>query len=222
MAAAIPVVLAAVKVVGTVMSVVTMVKGIKDGNLLQAVAGGFGAFMGVSSLMSGAAAGSASAAAGAADAGAADAGAAAAGTAAKVATPAASFMSPAVDAFAAPTAQLGSGLSTASTGMTGSSILSGQSPGLLTGSTVDAALSAGAGTVEKSIGDRLIEAGSQVGGFMKDNPELVKVGAGLLGGYTQGKAAEEKMAYDKRLEDERRARRGYSVAPTNNPFAVGV
>lgn len=217
MAAAIPVVLAAVKVVGTVMSVVTMVKGIKDGNLLQAVAGGFGAFMGVSSLMSGAAAGSASAAAGAADAG-----AAAAGTAATAATPAASFMSPAVDAFAAPTAQLGSGLSTASTGMTGSSILSGQSPGLLTGSTVDAALSAGAGTVEKSIGDRLIEAGSQVGGFMKDNPELVKVGAGLLGGYTQGKAAEENMAYDKRLEDERRARRGYSVAPTNNPFAVGV
>lgn len=217
MAAAIPVVLAAVKVVGTVMSIVTMVKGIKDGNLMQAVAGGFGAFMGVSSLMSGMAAGSASAAAGAADAG-----AAAAGTAATAATPAASFMSPAVDAFAAPTAQLGSGLSTASTGMTGSSILSGQSPGLLTGSTVDAALSAGAGAVEKSIGDRLIEAGSGVGGFMKDNPELVKVGAGLLGGYTQGKAAEEKLSYDKRLEDESRARRGYSVAPTNNPFAVGA
>ena len=212
MAAAIPVIITAAKVVGTVISVVTMVKGIKDGNLLQAVAGGFGAFMGVSSLMSSVG----SSATAAATAAAPDAAGAAASTASK----ASSFMNTAspFGAAQATNTLLPGGLASPVTDLATSST------GLLSGTATDSMLGAAMGAdkalAAPSLMDRLASGASSIGGFMKENPQLMQTAGGLLAGYSQGQMVEEKMKNDERLADEERTRRGYWATPTSSPFAV--
>lgn len=221
MAAAIPAIITAVKVVGTVMSVVSMVKGIKDGNFLQAIVGGFGAFMGASSLAAGSAGSAASNSAGAV------ASDAAAGTSIMGDTSTAAMFGPAGPGGAsATTANLMEGAGSqgllqmggATNNILGSGLATGNN--MLAGSAGDSMLNSGDAT-GKILGSAAEEPGffDQMKGVMKDNPELLKLGGGLLQGYSQGAAAEDQRDFIKKEEDARRRRMGQTFVPSVSPFA---
>lgn len=230
MAAALPAIITAVKVVGTVMSVVSMIKGIKDGNFLQAVVGGFGAFMGASSL----AAGSASSASNATGAVASDA---AAGTSIMGDTSTAAMFGPAGPGGAsASTANLIEGAGSQGLLQMGGATNNILGEGLAAGNNMLAG-SAGDNGIKGSANDRIIgapespngEAGffdqigsgvKDIGSALKENPELAKYGFGLLQGYSQGAAAEDERDFLKKRLDEKRARVGKTFIPTVNPFAA--
>lgn len=227
MAAAIPAIMTAVKVVGTVMSVVTMVQGLKNGNLGQAIVGGFGAFMGMSSLAAGAA-----------------------NTAGNTAASSLSTGADAVGKAALPimgdtsTAALFGPTGPGAVSGTASNLLSGGSGGLLdvgSKSIIGSGLATGNNALLGSVADntaraagpmdKILNTGKDVFGSVKDgisgltdaareNPDLLKLGGGLLQGYSQGQQKEEELKYLKKLEDEKRRRIGQTFVPNTSPFAV--
>lgn len=218
------IVMTALKVVGTVASVISMVKGIKEGNFLQAVVGGFGAFMGASSL----AAGGASGASNATGAVASDA---AAGASIMGDTSTAAMFGPAGPGGAsASTANLMEGAGSqgllqmggATNNILGEGLAAGNNA--LTGAADTNILNAGDATskvlAEPSFFDQMKGGVSDIGSMLKENPELLKVGGGLLQGYSQGAAAEDHRDFIKKQEEERRRRVGKTFVPTVNPFAA--
>lgn len=225
--ASIAAVLAALQTVGTVMSVVTMVKGLKDGNLGQAIVGGFGAFMGMSSLAAGAANTAGNTAASSLSTGADAVGKAALPIMGDTST--AALFGPAGPGAVSGTASNllsgGSGglLDVGSKSIIGSGLASGNNA--LIGSVADNA------AASASIGDKILNTGKDVFGSVKDgisgltdaareNPDLLKFGGGLLQGYSQGKQKEEELKYLKKLEEEKRRRVGQTFVPSTNPFAA--
>lgn len=216
------VIMTVLKVVGTVASVVSMAKGIKDGNMMQAVLGGFGAFMGASSLASGAAASGASNSAGAVASEAASGGSIMGDT-----STAAMFGPAGPGGASAATANLMEGAGSqgllqmggATNNILGSGLATGNNA--ISGSFVDEVVGQN-GATERILGNAANEPGffDQAKSLMKDNPELMKIGGGLLQGYSQGGMLEDQRDYLKRQEDAKRGRTGQTFVPSVNPFAA--
>jgi hypothetical protein len=231
--AALPVIF---KVVAVVSSAVTMIKGLKEGNLMQAVIGGIGAVAGLGALSASAAAAKAGTtglttlggeATMVGDTVVNNAGGAL-GAGAQAAAPAATAI--------APTAAPSFSLNALSGGMGGA------------GDTMAASLAAGAPAAAPApsgglagllgdVGERatgVAEAGMEglgkVADYALENKDvLANVGGGLLKGYSEGKLLEEKWDREERmrregwdreerLESERRARAGYTPRRTGGSY----
>lgn len=221
--AALPVIL---KVVAVVSSVVTMVKGLKEGNMLMAVMGGVGAFTGMSALSGTLGAGASAASSGSNlltgaastpgglvvnNAAGAMGGAGGLGGAAAAAAPAAS------SGFSL--SSLG-GMGAGAAGGAGSAMAQSMASGLqaaapqggLLGKLGDVGSQA-TGVVDKALGGL----GNIAELALENKDVLANVGGGLLKGYAAGKMKEEEMdwldanrregwARDDRAEEARRSR----------------
>lgn len=246
--AAIPVIL---KVTSVVVSTVSMIKGLKEGNMLQAVMGGIGAFTGMSALASGLSSG-AGAAAGGSELGA---------LAGDVATQGGLTVNNAAGALggagdlaagaagAATSAAPGFNLQALSGGMGGLGAQDAMSAAMAAGPAAAAAPAASQGLMgalgdvgSKATGlvDEAMSGLGKVGELALENKDvLANVGGGLLKGYSEGKLLEEKWDREDRQirekyarEDAARRRAGYTPerkegsykwarSPDNPPVAEG-
>jgi hypothetical protein len=240
-------ILPAIKIVGTVLAAKSLIEGLKEGNLFQAVLGGVGAYMGLSSLgafaSSGMAAQTASAAtsgsqlssAGVGEAGAA-ASAANAVTGADLAnqvvsgasTPALSGYEAMMDTSFANTAGAGATAGTSASGGFFDGFKDmfdvGAAAPEAGGTALDLAMDAAEGPLSlgqlQELGGVPAESGglfSDITGWMKDNKEMVGVAKDVIGGYAQAQSKQELLDRVERLAAERRARMGASVDPNALP-----
>lgn len=252
MAAALPVVLG---VLGAASAAITVIKGLKEGNLFKAVLGGVGAYFAFSGLGAMTAVGQAtsSGATGVVNAPAAVAGkatdlsavTAAGGMSADTAMNAA--MSQGLNASAGAGTELftqglsagagtAGGVSDLVTGGLGNYSFGGGAEALgsmggAAGSAFDAATQSGAAGLTQEGGGGLLsqfdkfskpaEAGlmekgggflNKALGFVKDNPEVVKVGGQMISGWAQQKQKEEEMERIMKERERERRSRGASVS----------
>ena len=89
---------------------------------------------------------------------------------------------------------------------------------------LDARLAAGTAATPASlspVADALATASKHVGSFLKENKELVKLGAGAIDGAMRGRAASDLQAADWAREDQRRADYNAGIQSGSNvPFRV--
>ena len=212
---------------GTAYSLITVVKGLSEGDIKSAVLGGVGAFVGVNALAAGAAAGptvgSELATSGATELASTAAGAgelAAAQTATPfqvhgdlagfgaLTDPSAGVAVGAPEAAAAPGLDLTKGIGVGDGALVeeGTGLLGGGGPSI-GGPRVPSVASSASGAAPES--QALF--GGKVGGFLRDNKELV----GLLGSGVKGYSEQTfiQRELDKRREDEEEARKRRGAAP---------
>jgi hypothetical protein len=208
MAAVIPV----IKVIGVALSAKSMIEGIKDGNFLQAVIGGIGAYYGMQGL--GNAAGSVAqegVAEGAkqtvSTAGAEVSEKVASQAAAKGVTEAASSLTPLAESISSElTEAAGGAAGGASLTATGSSVASD-----LAGATLESGKGLIGQAMETPWYDKVLSGGKKVMGWAEKHPELTSTGLKLAGGYLQAKAEEDRFNQLNNQEMERRRRRGQTA-----------
>lgn len=239
-----PAVALALKVVGTALAVKSVVTGLKEGNILKAALGGVGAYMGLSSLGAFSQLGNAVADATSAEMVGEIGGDLAIDNASQLSSSLGTVGADAAVQDIAINAAQGAGLGTqaagsifnvgdaaaASFGASGATDLLGT--GLINGATgateglsaaEKAALAGAPARAGGGFMDGAFDSVGDLGQFVKDNKELVQVGGQALAGYANAKARDDEVRRQLKLDEQRRARIGYTGAsPVNLQQRVGL